>query len=319
MQRKVLIGVAIILALIGYRFRWGVLGVVRIGPPSSACVEVEALNQYLRLGGSPSAYVGRTPLMMCAAENGSQEVVAELIAQGADVNAPKKPIAILSIPLPLLDARVGTTALYASVLGDHLDIARLLIEHGADVNLTGAGDSPLNVAISLNRAQILQMFLEADQETYEFDRNNILTAGGDGNLEVFEVLLDSELLAKESYEGALIFAARNGHIEVVRTLADRGVTLPTTLHTIAIREQLDTIDFLLQSGVDINALDDEGDTALHDAVRFNRLSSVQFLIERGARINERNHEGHTPLDIAVSEGHSEIEALLIAEGAVRSE
>ena len=61
------------------------------------------------------------------------------------------------------------------------------------------------------------------------------------------------------------------------------------------------------------------DTALHDVVRFNRLSSVQFLIERGAHINERNHEGHTPLDIAVSEGHSEIEALLIAEGAVRSE
>lgn len=79
--------VLIVLALIFYRFRWGILGFVNIMPLPETCENIKVLNAYLNAGGNPSAYVGRIPLIMCAAERGSYDIVSRLIDLGVDVDS----------------------------------------------------------------------------------------------------------------------------------------------------------------------------------------------------------------------------------------
>lgn len=55
---------------------------------------------------------------------------------------------------------------------------------------------------------------------------------------------------------------------------------------------------LLNTG-DINALDDEGLSALHRAVRLDDVEGVTSLLDNGADINILGMSGHTPLHAAV--------------------
>lgn len=77
------------------------------------------------------------------------------------------------------------------------------------------------------------------------------------------------------------------------------------LHRACHKKDLPRIDFLLRKGIDINAIDEEGNTALHYAVKENYDTVFNFLIERGADINVRNSNGYTPLDYALENGYED--------------
>src|SRR5262249_20316769 len=62
---------------------------------------------------------------------------------------------------------------------------------------------------------------------------------------------------------------------------------------------LDTIKLLADRGLDINAFNANGATALHNAVSQGADSVVRFLAERGAELDMRDKQGRTPLDIAL--------------------
>jgi ankyrin repeat protein len=69
-------------------------------------------------------------------------------------------------------------------------------------------------------------------------------------------------------------------------------------------EVLEAAQMLLDLGVDVNAVDANGETAMHGAAYKNLPKVVQFLADRGAKIeiwNRKNKYGWTPLLIA--EGH----------------
>jgi ankyrin repeat protein len=69
-------------------------------------------------------------------------------------------------------------------------------------------------------------------------------------------------------------------------------------------EVLEAVALALELGGDVNAVDDNGETAMHGAAYKSLPKVVQFLADKGARIeiwNRKNHYGWTPLMIA--EGH----------------
>lgn len=83
---------------------------------------------------------------------------------------------------------------------------------------------------------------------------------------------------------------------------DLGWTGKTFLHT-AVTEAgktgsnvIPVVDFYLKHGVDINAQDGRGDTALHDAVRNRTLGVFRDLLRRGADATIKNKAGRTALD-----------------------
>src|SRR5688572_22990271 len=66
-------------------------------------------------------------------------------------------------------------------------------------------------------------------------------------------------------------------------------------------EVLEAAQLLLDLGVDINAVDANGETAMHGAALKNLPKVVQFLADRGAKIevwNKPNRYGWTPLLLA---------------------
>jgi ankyrin repeat protein len=76
------------------------------------------------------------------------------------------------------------------------------------------------------------------------------------------------------------------------------------------------IERLLDHGIDVNAYDSSGNTALHRAARWNSLHMVGYLLEHGADPNIKNTAGHTPwYTISNETTHQAVSQLLIAKGA----
>ncbi|MBQ7024654.1 MAG: ankyrin repeat domain-containing protein [Akkermansia sp.] len=71
----------------------------------------------------------------------------------------------------------------------------------------------------------------------------------------------------------------------------------------------------LDSGIDINATDDDRDTALMDAAEEGNLTAVKNLIAAGADVNLQNEDAKSALMMAAGEGHTEVVKTLLAAGA----
>jgi len=66
-------------------------------------------------------------------------------------------------------------------------------------------------------------------------------------------------------------------------------------------EILEAVKVALELGNDVNAVDKNGETAMHGAVYKHAPSVVQFLADHGAKIevwNQQDKKGYTPLRIA---------------------
>jgi uncharacterized protein len=72
---------------------------------------------------------------------------------------------------------------------------------------------------------------------------------------------------------------------------------------------------LLKRGVDANARQDDGATALHWAAHWNDLASAELLLDHGARVNQANEYGATPLWLAATNASAPMVKLLLDRGA----
>ena len=90
----------------------------------------------------------------------------------------------------------------------------------------------------------------------------------------------------------------------------------SSLHKAAKKGDIQRIQKLIWSGVDINAADKRGRTALMFAVEEDRLSAVEFLIEKGADVSAMDRKNETALDKARQRGKNDTVAVL--ENAIRT-
>jgi ankyrin repeat protein len=118
-----------------------------------------------------------------------------------------------------------------------------------------------------------------------------------------------------------LLAARSADAELMRTLAELGADPRLTnadnstplmaaagLGTRSPGEDagtesevIEAMQVALDLGNDLNAVDNNGETAMHGAAYKNLPGAVQFLADKGARIeiwNRKNKHGWTPLTIA---------------------
>lgn len=73
---------------------------------------------------------------------------------------------------------------------------------------------------------------------------------------------------------------------------------PAGIHELAGQDDIEAISELLASGVDVNARDDEGCTALHFAADRGAAGAAQLLLSAGADVNAQDGDGQTPLHYA---------------------
>ena len=77
---------------------------------------------------------------------------------------------------------------------------------------------------------------------------------------------------------------------------------------------VERVRILLDSGADVNSLDDNGITALHRAAVEGKTETAALLLDRGADVNPRDNSGYTPLGRAL--GKPRMEELLRQHGGV---
>jgi ankyrin repeat protein len=258
---------------------------------------------------------GFTPLLFAARE-GRVEAAKALIAAGADVS--------------VIDPD-RQSALVIALINGHFDVANLLIEHGADVNLPDkVGRTALWAAVDYhtppqsNRPSPNPF----DEDSTSLDVIKNLLARG--------ARVDAPLTAQIPYRtkldrgadgvlGAgttpLLRAAKAGDTAVVKLLLEKGANPKAVTRNgvnglmmaanVAAREEdrtgrgktereaIDTIALFLAAGVDVNAADTQGRTAMHGAALWGLTDVVRFLHKNGAKLDVEDKRRFTPLEAAL--------------------
>ncbi|CAL7963874.1 putative Ankyrin [Gammaproteobacteria bacterium] len=121
----------------------------------------------------------------------------------------------------------------------------------------------------------------------------------------------------------LYIASENGCLDSVNYFLSKGVDLNlankngwTTLRSAASNGNLEIVKALIDKGADLNLADnDDGWTALMFAASNGNLEIVKALIDKGADLNLANKNGWTTLRSAASNGNLKIVKALIDKGA----
>ena len=258
---------------------------------------------------------GFTPMMLAARE-GSVACIPILAAAGGDVNAADPD---------------GYTPLILALMNGHYDAAGALLDKNADPNLAHkSGVTPLYAAVDAhtmpesNRPSPK----EIDNDLTSFDVIKALVAhGANVNVQLkqqqpYRTKLDR---GDDTMLGAgttpLIRAGKAADVAVVKFLLEKGADPKltgrgginplmaaagvgtkeedTTGRHKTPAEMIETIKLLVAAGLDINAVENTGRTALHGAALQGFDPVVQFLVEQGANLDIKDRNGRTPLDLAM--------------------
>lgn len=90
------------------------------------------------------------------------------------------------------------------------------------------------------------------------------------------------------------------------------VDINEALINATLNEKMNDIQFLLESGANINTKTENGYTPLHIAVYKNNIELVELLLSNGANTNLVSNSGETPLSIALGKGSYMIANLLVS-------
>jgi ankyrin repeat protein len=284
----------------------------------------------------------------CACESNNLYVLSKLVSTCKDVNIVSSfrrwtPLRIavrsssleaiqclLSFPSVNVNATGprGLTPLHVAAYHGDIEIAKLLIERGAQTDIVANGRTPLLIAIKQQQSAFAEYLLTVPT----VDINVAMPTGVTPLIAAIRCRLDSiamklatnpcvNINAFDS-EGrtALYWAIKRHKTHVFDALmARRDVNLKVTtssqftlLHVAAKRYHM--LHALLARGIiDVNALNSDRKTALHRAIKTGNLKGVSLLIEYpGINLNIGTARKGTPLHYALTKATEDIAVKLIA-------
>ncbi|CAG0890601.1 unnamed protein product, partial [Cyprideis torosa] len=205
-------------------------------------------------------------------------------------------------PVDAAEKKNSWVPLHYACWNGHLKCAELLVNAGANVSVCdGESNTPFLLAARQNHPAILRLLASKGADT---------TVTNDIGL------------------SAVHMAAMLGHESALTCLIDLGAPLDVAektsqlvqnkfvpFHYACVESQLGCAKILLQAGIDINARDRMGRTALHLSSYKGLESSVQLLLDRRALVDCKDETGSTPLYFACSTGHVSVAQELVCNGA----
>jgi ankyrin repeat protein len=256
-----------------------------------------------------------TPIMFAARE-GCARCVPILAAAKADLNA--------------TDIDTKLTPLVIALMNGKYDAAVALINAGADVNMAdGQGRTPLYAAVDDHTMPVSNRPSpkEVDEEASSLDVIKLLLAkGAETNPQLTSGLRVRTKLDRgtDGMLGAgttpLVRAAKAADYEAVKVLLAKGADpklatrngvnplmaaagvgtsdADTTGRVKPQPDVIETIRLLLETNIDINAVDSTGRTALFGAATQGFDKVVEYLAAHGAKVDIKDRNGRTALDAA---------------------
>lgn len=256
---------------------------------------------------------GGLTALLYAARDGRLEITHMLVAAGADVNKPEAN---------------KITPLQMAIENDHVELAKFLMDHNADINAADYwGRTPLWLAVEMRN-------LDTDKSGQNgVDRASVLTLieallnrGANVNARTTEYppirrwIMPVNDLSWVDITGQTPFfrAALSGDVTVMRMLLDKGAdpkiaTLAgtTTLmaaaginyvggqtYTESPESLLEAVKLCYEKGIDVNAANSMGLTAVFGAANRGSDDILQFLVDHGARLDVKDKENRTLMNWA---------------------
>ncbi len=238
---------------------------------------------------------GLTPIAT-SIEHGQAEQVNFFAINGADIHAE--------------DAKKNTPL--TSVLARSDDMYKALVVKQNASSIDSEGNTPLVVALKRNAA------FERVQYIADLD-SNVNARNRDGESALFVAVQKNNRAAGELLlsRNADIFAANTQNISPLRlslesqngseqwllnstTIAARDGSGNSVLHYAAEWSlPNDVMNFLIQKGADVNAVNGNGETPLFSAAKADNAAAIDSLVKSGASLAARDHLGSSPLHAAV--------------------
>ena len=221
----------------------------------------------------------------------------------------------------------GITPLLAAIGNNHPDVARMLVDRGANINVVDwYGRTPLWTAVEARN-------MDFDNNTFanNVDRaplldliKVLLDKGAAVNTRTKEsppirrqMLATTGTLEWVDFTGQTPFirAALAGDVTVMKLLLAKGADpkIPTFSGTTALmaaagvnwvvdqtadegaKALLEAVQLCVELGLDVNAVNSMGLTAVHGAANRGSDDIIRFLAGKGARLDVKDKEGRTPL------------------------
>ena len=248
---------------------------------------------------------GGSSAIMFAARIGNIDVARVLLDSGSNVND---------------KAASGVTVLTQAAHSGHQDLAIFLLERGADPNAIDSGYTALHAAVLRSEVDLVEALLEHGAII-----DTPVEHGSPGRRFSADYSIRSQLIGRDAFW----MAAKYGEVEILKILLDAGadplvreddgitalqVAMGNSGSSLDWRrdrignQELDSEDeerrtyelarILIDEGVDVNAKDSRGRSAIHHAVLKNFPSVVEYLAMRGADIHMTNDRDLTPLQLA---------------------
>jgi len=181
------------------------------------------------------------------------------------------------------------TALHIAVAEGHLEVVQLLIANNADVNAKDRrGYTPMDEAIHAGHAEV---------------RNALASAGGEAVMEVGDA---AENLAAD-------------RASISREDSPRFISDALSLGCAAAAGSVQLLEDLVAGGVDVNAVDYDGRTALHVASARNHVEVVKCLIKMRVDVTCKDNFGRTAMNEAQRMRYEGVIETLEKEGGMKRE
>ena len=256
-----------------------------------------------------------------AVREGRTEVARALLKAGADVNGTIQPRKMHG-----KGPRAGTSPLLLAVENGHFELAVALLDAGADPNDQRSGFTALHVLTWVRKpnrgdgddgdpapigsGNLTSLQFVRKLVAHGADVNARLKRGKSGRAQLSRTGATPFLLAAVTDDAPFMRLLvelgadpRLGNADNATPLmAAAGLgTMAPTEEAGTEEEALEALQLALELGGDVNAVDKNGETAMHGAAYKSFPKVVQWLADKGAKIeiwNRTNKWGWTPLRIA---------------------
>ena len=216
----------------------------------------------------------------------------------------------------------GTSALTLAITNAHFELAAMLLDRGANPNADAQGWTPLHQLAWTRRPPIQHGLPPAvptgNMSSLELAKQ-LLAKGANPNARMTREPSDgARNVLNRIGSTAFLQAAKVGDVEFMRVLlahgadpsitTEEGATALMAAAGVGIwqvgesagsnEETFEAVKLCYELGNDVNAIDVNGDTALHGAAHRGSNDMVKFLVEKGAKMDVPNKLGWTPWIIA---------------------
>lgn len=256
------------------------------------------VQRLLQSGADPNAAPLQEPVLMTAARVGNTEAVRALVARGARVNA--------------TGSSRGQTALMWAVANRHPDVARILIENGADVRARSRTEDVVVQRGSRYGGVVSQQRAVTERSvatTPQGGSTPLLFAARSGDAASARLLIAAGADVNETAPdgtSVLVMASHSGHSPLVVSLLELGANPDaagsgyTALHAAVLRGDLNMVTQLISHGAHVNVLVTKGTSS--------RRYSTDLALNAA-------WVGATPFWLAARFAEPEIMRVLAAHGA----